>query len=110
LNELGLVNYKIYGDITLTEKGINLAKEILKRFDIVKLFLTEILRVPEKQAQKDAEAMKTSISKQTENELEKYIIKVLKLDDLECGCNMNNEKCRKCARITAENRLKKGEI
>ena len=107
LSEINLINYQTYGNITLTEKGTNLAKSILKRFDITKMFLTQILEVPEQQAQEDAKAIKTALSVQTEEKLEKYIIKILKLEDLECGCNIDNERCRSCARISAKNRLKK---
>lgn len=100
LKEMQLVNYETYGEITLTDKGTEIARAILKRFDIVKIFLKEILEVPEEQAEKEATAMKTAISQETEEKLEEYIIKTLKLNDLECGYNMNNERCRKCARIT----------
>lgn len=100
LKEMQLVNYETYGEITLTEKGIKIARAIIKRFDIIKIFLKEILDVPEEQAKKEAAAMKTAISTETEEKLEKYVIETLKLNDLECGYNMNNEKCRQCARLS----------
>lgn len=107
LNEINMINYQTYGNITLTEEGKSLAKAILKKYDITKMFLTEILKVPIEKAEEDAKAIKSAISEETEKSLEEYIIKILKLDKLECNCNMDNEKCRKCVRITAENRLKK---
>ncbi len=100
LKEMQLINYETYGEITLTEKGVKIARAIIKRFDIIKIFLKEILDVPEEQAKKEAAAMKTAISKETEEKLEKYVIETLKLNDLECGYNMNNEKCRQCARLS----------
>lgn len=63
--------------------------------------------MPDTKAEEDAKAIKSALSPETEKKLENYIIKVLKLEDLECGCNMDNEKCRSCARITTKNRLKK---
>lgn len=100
LKEMQLVNYETYGEITLTEKGKEIARAIIKRFDIIKIFLKEILEVPEEQAEKEATAMKTAISQETEEKLEEYIIKTLKLNELECGYNMDNEKCRQCARLS----------
>lgn len=99
LKEMQLINYEAYGEIILTEKGRKVAAAIIKKFDIIKIFLKEILEVPEEQAKKEATAMKTSISKETEEKLEKYIIKTLKLNELECGYNMDSEKCRRCARL-----------
>lgn len=99
LKEMQLINYEAYGEIILTEKGREVAAAIIKRFDIIKIFLKEILEVPEEQAKKEATAMKTSISKETEQKLEKYIIKTLKLNELECDYNMDNEKCRQCPRL-----------
>lgn len=106
LSEINLINYQTYGNINLTEEGTTIAKSILKKFDIIKLFLKEVLEVEENQAEEDAKAMKTALSKETEKKLEQYIIKVLKLEDLKCGYNMDNERCRNCARISAKNRLK----
>lgn len=39
LGELGFVNYEKYGIVTLTDKGKELGKELLKRHDIIKKFL-----------------------------------------------------------------------
>ena len=36
----GLVNYEVYGNIELTDKGKDLAKKILEAYDIVYVFLT----------------------------------------------------------------------
>lgn len=107
LKELKLVNYETYGNISLTEEGKKQAQDILKKYDIVRMFLTEILEVEKKKAQEEANAMKHAISKETEQKLEKYIIEVLNLKELECGCDMNKEKCRNCARISTQNRKAK---
>lgn len=39
LGELGFVNYEKYGIVTLTDKGKELGKELLKRHDIIEKFL-----------------------------------------------------------------------
>lgn len=104
LKDFGLVNYEPYKDITLTKEGKQKAQEVSKRYDIVKMFLTEVLEVEERQAQKEAKAMKHAISKETEEKLERYISKELNLEELECGCDIKKEKCRSCARISKKNR------
>ena len=43
LKDNGLLNYESYGTIELTEEGENLAKKILEAYDIVYLFLKEVL-------------------------------------------------------------------
>ena len=110
LNKINLINYQTYGNITLTEKGKEIAKAILKKFDIVKLFLTQVLEVDEKVAEEEAKSMKYAISEKTQESLEKYIIKILNLEELECGCNINNEKCRNCARIKQKDKEINKEI
>ena len=79
LKEIGLINYETYGDISLTEEGKKQAKNIIKRQDILKMFLEEVLEIDDKQAMEEAKAMKY---------------------------DENSEKCRKCVKITAKNRMK----
>ena len=43
LKEKELVNYESYGAIELTEEGEDLAKKILETYDIVFLFLKDVL-------------------------------------------------------------------
>ena len=107
LKELELINYEIYGEITLTKEGKGLSKEIIKRQDILKMFLIEVLDIDEKKAEEEAKSMKYSISKETAKKLDKYISKILDLGDLDCDYDETNEKCRNCIKITAKNRLKK---
>ena len=107
LKDLKLLNYKTYGEIKLTKEGEIQAQEILKKEDIVKIFLNKILDIEEKQAEKEAKAMKHAISQETEEKLEKFINKVLNLGDLDCDYDETSEKCKNCIKITAKNRLKK---
>ena len=106
LKELGLIIYEAYKDILLTHKGKELAIKIIKRQDILEMFLVNVLEIERKQAVEEAKALKHAISEKTAIKLNKYITEVLNLDELECGYDINNEKCRNCLRVTAKNRRK----
>mgnify|MGYP005759385207 CR=1 FL=1 len=107
LKDLNLINYETYGEITLTKEGKNISKEIIKRQDILKMFLVEVLEIEEKKAEEEAKSMKYSISEETAKKLDKYITQILNLGDLDCDYDETSEKCRNCIKITAKNRLKK---
>lgn len=98
LKENGLVNYETYGKIELTEKGLDLAKKILEAYDIVYVFLKEVLGLPEEDAQKEAEKIKLNMKDNTVNQLAKYVHKVLNLSDLDCDYDIAKERCRCCQR------------
>ena len=101
LKQEKLVNYEIYGTIELTEQGENLAKKILEAYDIVYLFLKEVLNLEEETAKNEAEKIKSSISDDTINKLAKYVHEVLGLSNLNCNYDINKEKCRSCIKRTA---------
>lgn len=105
LKDIKLLNYEAYGKINLTKEGEKIAKEILKREDVLKLFLNKILDIEEKKAENEAISMKHVISQETEEKLEKFINKVLNLGDLDCDYDETSEKCKNCVKITAKNRL-----
>ena len=42
LRDLDLIEYEVYGDINLTYQGEEKAKEIIKKHDIIKMFLIDI--------------------------------------------------------------------
>ena len=94
----GLVNYESYGKIELTKEGEELAKKILEAYDIVYLFLKDVLNLEEKDAKVEAEKIKTNLSDDTINKLAKYVHSELGLSSLDCNYDINNEKCRVCAR------------
>ncbi len=98
LKDNGLINYKSYGTIELTKQGEDLAKKILETYDIVFLFLNDVLNLDEEDAKEEAEKMKSSISDETVNKLAKYVHKVLGLTNLDCDYDINKEKCRSCLR------------
>ena len=99
LKDEGLILYEAYGDINITEEGIVLAKSAIKKYDILKLFLIEILGVDDKLAQDEATKMKHSISEDTISKLENYIVKVLGLEDLNCNFDLARNTCQNCVKI-----------
>ncbi len=98
LKENGLINYETYGKIELTQEGELLARKILEAYDIVYVFLKEVLGLEEENAKTEAEKMKLSISDDTINKLAKYVHKELGLYSLDCDFDINKEKCRNCKR------------
>ena len=105
LKENSLLNYETYGVIELTKDGENLAKKILEAYDIVYLFLKDVLNLEDEEAKKEAEKIKSSITDETINKLAKYVHKVLGLSNLDCDYDINKEKCRCCARRTTKNKI-----
>ena len=101
LKDNGLINYESYGTIELTLDGENLAKKILEAYDIVLLFLKDVLSLEPEEAKREAEKIKLAIDDKTINQLAKYVHKVLDLNDLDCNYDINKEKCRCCKRRTA---------
>lgn len=65
LADKGLINYQKYGYITLTEKGLETAKNIEVKKNILYKFLTEILKVSPESAQKDVHKMEHDLSEET---------------------------------------------
>lgn len=98
LKDEGLLNYESYGTIELTKNGENLAKKIIETYDIVYLFLKDVLNIEEVEAQKEAEQIKLVITDNTINKLAKYVHNVLDLNNLDCDYDVNKERCRNCTR------------
>ena len=98
LKDNGMLNYESYGTVELTKEGENLAKKILEAYDIVYLFLKDVINLEEEEAKKEAEKIKLAITDNTINKLAKYVHKVLELDKLDCDYDINKERCRNCKR------------
>ena len=98
LKNNGFLNYESYGTIELTSSGEDLAKKILETYDIVYLFLKDVLELEENEAAEEAEKIKLAINDNTANNLAKYVHKVLGLNDVNCNYDVNKEKCRQCKR------------
>lgn len=102
LKEKELLNYETYGSIELTKAGEDLAKKLLEAYDIVYVFLHEVLNLKKEEAQKEAEKMKSAMADDTINQLAKYVHKVLDLNELDCDYDVNKERCRSCKRRTGK--------
>lgn len=105
LKDNGLVNYESYGKIELTDEGEDLAKKILETYDIVYLFLKEVLELDDEEAKSEAEKIKSSINDNTINKLARYVHKTLALNNLDCDYDVNKEQCRICLRRTAKKEI-----
>ena len=105
LKENKLINYEAYGKIELTKQGKDLAKKNLEAYDIVYVFLKDVLELEKTQAEKEAEKIKLAVSDKTLNELARYVHKVLDFNNLDCGYDINKEKCRSCERRKIKNRI-----
>ena len=98
LKSEGLINYEPYCHIELTDLGEKEAIKIIEAYDIVKLFLTDIIDAKSENVDREAKEIKTILSDDTLNKLARYTHKTLGLYSLECGYDINNENCIKCAR------------
>lgn len=96
LKENGYIEYETYGLIKLTKEGENLAKKILEAYDIVYLFLKDVLGLEKEIAKCEADKIKLVVEDNTLNSLAKYVHKVLDLKDLDCCYDLNKEECRSC--------------
>ncbi len=105
LKDNNLVDYKTYGTIELTTDGENLGKKIIEAYDIVYLFLKDVLNLEENEAQNEAEKIKSVIADDTINKLAKYVHKVLGLNNLDCDYDINKEKCRSCIRRKPKDKI-----
>ena len=101
LKKENLLNYEAYGTIELTKEAEDLAKKVLEAYDIVYVFLKEVLNLQTDEAKKEAEKMKLALTDSTANQLAKYVHKVLGLTNLDCDYDISKEKCRNCARRTS---------
>ena len=98
LKENKLINYEAYGKIELTKDGEDLAKKILEAYDIVYIFLKNVLGLQEENAKSEAEKIKLTLEDNTINKLAKYVYKQLNLDTLNCNYDIANKRCLECER------------
>lgn len=109
LKENNLLNYESYGEIELTKEGEDLAKKILEAYDIVFVFLKDVLNLEEEEAKSEAESIKSSLTDNTINKLAKYVHSELGLNNLNCNYDINNEKCRSCIKRTSKKQIVRKE-
>lgn len=77
LKEMQLLEHEHYGTITLTESGLETAKNILDNYKVIYRFLTDILGVDEQTAACEAHLMEHGISKGTRKKLKKLSKKIM---------------------------------
>ena len=68
-----LVKYEKYDYVELTEEGQKVALLIRRRHTVIKKFLTDVLAVEEREAEKDSCGMEHHVSKDTMNNLVMFI-------------------------------------
>ena len=73
LTKMGLVKHNRYDSVTFTTSGKRAALKVAKRHALLKRFLTDILKVSTKVAEKDACAIEHHVSDQTVAALLKYL-------------------------------------
>lgn len=107
LKEEKLINYETYGKIEITPEGENLARKLLAAYDIGYVFFKDVLGLDEKNSCSEAEKLKSVLEDETINSLAKYVHKVLDFNELECGYDINKERCRCCSRIAIKGHANK---
>ena len=76
LKTLNLLNYETYGNISLTAEGEKISQEILRKEDLLKLFLINVLGVEKDKATKEANATKHAITEEKKQKMKKYENKI----------------------------------
>ncbi len=82
ISGLELVSREKYGEIKLTEMGIQIAEGIIHKHNILKKFLN-VLNVDDATAEKEACAMEHILSNSTINKIEKFTEFVKKCPDVD---------------------------
>jgi len=73
LKKKGLVNYEKYDYVELSQKGRKVARSLVARHEALKHFLVSILHVNEDTAEEDACGMEHHVSKETVDNILKFI-------------------------------------
>jgi Mn-dependent DtxR family transcriptional regulator len=73
LIEKKLVTKELYGNIPLTEEGLEVSKKILQKHELLKAFLIDILHVKPEQAETEACGMEHVISDYTASQIKKLM-------------------------------------
>ena len=97
LKDNGYIEYETYGEIKLTEKGIQVASRVLADYDILYILLHDVIGIDEKNAESEAVKIKNVISEDALNKISEYINDEFGLGNLDCNFDIRNESCRMCA-------------
>ncbi len=107
LKKKGFIEHEAYGFISLTEKGKNIAEEILKRHFIFIDFLSNILGLDEETSEKTACLMEHTVNKKVMKHLISFIDYIRECPRTgqkwiesfsDCGLKeeLSVDKCKKC--------------
>lgn len=96
LSENGLINYEAYGKIEITNEGEKIAIDVLANYDIVYIWLNDVIGMNSVLAKKEATNIKNVISKEALDFISNDVNKKLGLNKLKCSFDVRNEKCRNC--------------
>ena len=77
LKNSGLIEKEKYGSVVLTERGYQLASQIKNKYDLIKVFLIDVLGVSELIADIDACNMEHAVSSETTEKLNNQLSKLL---------------------------------
>ena len=73
LSTMKLVRHKSYGNVSLTDDGLEIAQKVLKRHRIFEDLLSNVLELPKEIAEKDACKMEHAVSSETMERLGKLL-------------------------------------
>lgn len=73
LGRLGLVTFERYGPIRLTPLGRRMAKQVIRREEVLVAFFSEVLGIPENKARDEACRVEHSISLESLEALEAFL-------------------------------------
>lgn len=73
LSESGLATYTPYEGVQLTESGLELALEILRRHRLIECFLSEVLGMPWDEVHDDAEQLEHSVSQRLIERIDEFL-------------------------------------
>jgi len=97
LTDENIIKYEAYGDIVLTKFGEETARKIVRSQLAIESFLTDILKVENDVAIKEATIMRHAVSEDTVEKLEEYIKTFIDIEEKECNLyNPNSRKCKIC--------------
>ncbi|MGN0106255.1 MAG: metal-dependent transcriptional regulator [Hominilimicola sp.] len=73
LKKQGLVTHEPYGDIMLTERGLEMGESVARRHSMIKKFLVNVLHLTETDAEKEACQIEHNISQNTVERMKSYM-------------------------------------
>jgi len=73
LSEAGLVKHQRYGGVELTSEGARIARDVSRRHEVLRRFLSDILNVHPEIAERDAFGMEHALSTDSLDRMAKFV-------------------------------------